>query len=91
MRGRNTEREREREKGGSDVTLVELKLAMSLHFSLPKNFTLVPPLSLRAELTLRVAKNIALFETFIFPRKYCSFRFVSVKWGVKESNKLNKG
>ena len=63
---------------------------MSLHFSLPKNFTLVPPLSLRAELTLRVAKNIALFETFIFPRKYCSFRFVSVKWGVKESNKLNK-
>ena len=36
-RERDTERERERERDGSNVTVVALKLAMSLHFSLPKN------------------------------------------------------
>ena len=33
----NTEREREREIDGSDVIIVALKLAMSLHFPMPKN------------------------------------------------------
>ena len=35
-RERERDTEREREKDGNDVTLVTLKLAMSLHFSLPK-------------------------------------------------------
>ena len=33
---RERERERDTEKDGSDVTIVALKLAMSLHFPLPK-------------------------------------------------------
>ena len=48
---RERERERERERDGSDVTDVALKLAMNLHFPLPK---------IRAigdELTLSLAKN----------------------------------
>ena len=36
-RYREREREREREIDGSDVTIVALKLAMNLHFPLPKN------------------------------------------------------
>ena len=46
-----TERERETERDGSDVTIVALKLAMNLHFPMPK---------IRAigdELTLSLAKN----------------------------------
>ena len=35
----------ETEKGGTDVTIVAPKMAMSLHISLPKIFTLLPPLS----------------------------------------------
>ena len=31
-----SDREREREEDGGDVTIVALKLAMSLHFPLPK-------------------------------------------------------
>ena len=47
-RERDTERESEREIDGSDVTIVTLKLAMNLHFPLPK---------IRDELTLSLAKN----------------------------------
>ena len=36
VRERDTEREREREIDGSDVIIVALKLAMSLHFPMPK-------------------------------------------------------
>ena len=39
-RGGERERERERERDRSDVTLVALKLAISLHFSLPKKLHL---------------------------------------------------
>ena len=45
------EREREREIDGSDVTIVALKLAMNLHFPLPKIRTIGD------ELTLSLAKN----------------------------------
>ena len=53
MRERDTEREREREReiDGSDVTIVALKLAMNLHFPLPKIRTIGD------ELTLSLAKN----------------------------------
>ena len=43
--------ERERERDGSDVTIVALKLAMNLHFPLPKIRTIGD------ELTLSLAKN----------------------------------
>ena len=36
VRERDTDRERERDRDGSDVIIVALKLAMSLHFPLPK-------------------------------------------------------
>ena len=45
------ERERDTEKDGSDVTIVALKLAMNLHFPLPKIRTIGD------ELTLFLAKN----------------------------------
>ena len=45
------EREREREIDGSDVTIVALKLAMNLHFPLPKIRTIGD------ELTLSLAQN----------------------------------
>ena len=48
---REREREREREIDGSDVTIVALKLAMNLHFPLPKIRTIGD------ELTLSLAKN----------------------------------
>ena len=55
QRERDTEREREREGGrerdGSDVTIVALKLMMSLHFPLPKNR------AIGNEFTLPLAKN----------------------------------
>ena len=47
---REREREREREIDGSDVTIVALKLAMNLHFPLPKIRTIGD------ELTLSLAK-----------------------------------
>ena len=49
MRERDTEREIERD--GSDVTIWALKLAMNLHFPLPKIRTIGD------ELTLSLAKN----------------------------------
>ena len=51
MRERERNREREREIDGSDVTIVALKLAMNLHFPLPKIRTI------GNELTLFLAKN----------------------------------
>ena len=45
-RERDTEREREREIDGSDVTIVALKLAMNLHFPLPKIRTIGDELTL---------------------------------------------
>ena len=45
------ERARETERDGSDVTIVALKLAMNLHFPLPKIRTIGD------ELTLSLAKN----------------------------------
>ena len=50
-RERERYREREREVDGSDVTVVALKLAMNLHFPLPKVRTI------GNELTLSLAKN----------------------------------
>ena len=56
MRERERERERDNETDGSDVTIVALKLAMSLHFPLPKIRTIGD------EFTLSLAKKkIALF------------------------------
>ena len=49
-RERERYREREREIDGSDVIIVALKLAMSLHFPMPKIRTI-------AEFTLSLAKN----------------------------------
>ena len=54
-RERDTEIQREREIDGSDVTIVALKLAMNLHFPLPKIRTIGD------ELTLTLAKIFALF------------------------------
>ena len=48
---REIQTERERDRDGSDVTIVALKLAMNLHFPLPKNRTIGD------ELTLSLAKN----------------------------------
>ena len=48
---RERERDTERERGGSDVTIVALKLAMNLHFPLPKNRTIGD------EFTLSLAKT----------------------------------
>ena len=48
---REREIQREREKDGSDVTIVALKLAMNLHFPMPKIRTIGD------ELTLSLAKN----------------------------------
>ena len=45
------DRERQRERDGSDVTIVALKLAMNSHFHLPKVRTIGD------ELTLSLAKN----------------------------------
>ena len=62
-RERERERERDTETDGSDVTIVALKLAMSLHFPLPKirtigdEFTLPLP-KIRNEFTLSVAKKL---------------------------------
>ena len=50
-RDRERERERERQIDGSDVTIVALKLAMNLHFPLPKIHTIGD------ELTLSLPKN----------------------------------
>ena len=52
---REREREIQREKDGSDVTIVALKLAMNSHFPLPKIRTIGD------ELTLSLAKKFALF------------------------------
>ena len=49
-RERERERERNTETDGSDVTIVPLKLAMSLHVPCQHTYTFV-------------AKNVALFET----------------------------
>ena len=51
MRERERDTEKEREIDGSDVTIVALKLAMNLHFHLPKIRTIGD------ELTLFLAKN----------------------------------
>ena len=51
VRERERERERQTERDGSDVTIVSLKLAMNLHFPLPKIRTIGD------ELTLSLAKN----------------------------------
>ena len=48
---REREREIQTERDGSDVTIVALKLAMNLHFPLPKHRTIGD------ELTLSLAKN----------------------------------
>ena len=59
------QREPRREKDGSDgsdVTIVTLKLAMSLHFPLPKIRAFVSPFTFPAkigdEFTLSLAKNL---------------------------------
>ena len=59
-RERYRERERERERDGSDVTIFALKLAMNLHFPLPKVRTF--RFSLHTERTLVMAAKEAIFE-----------------------------
>ena len=83
-RERETDRQRQREKDGSDVTIFAQKLAMSLHFSLPKICTLVSPLLNCPEFTLSVAKNVALFETVPILRK-----IRTVKWRERGSKQPN--
>ena len=51
VREREIQTDRERERDGSDVTIVALKLAMNLHFPLPKIRTIGD------ELTLSLAKK----------------------------------
>ena len=82
-RYRQTDRERERERDGGDVTIFALKLAMNLHFPLPKIRTFRFSLhtsrlsrighhcgaEIRNEFTLSIAKN--------FFRPLCSLSF---KW-----------
>ena len=72
-RYREREREREREIDGSDVTIVALKLAMNLHFPLPKIRTFRFSLhtsrhhggaEIRNEFTLSIAK---IFSPSLFP------------------------
>ena len=59
---RERERYREREIDGSDVTIVALKVAMNLHFPLPKSSTIGD------ELTLSLAtKNAILDSPFTLP------------------------
>ena len=55
---REREIQTERERDGSDVTIVALKLAMNLHFPLPKIRTIGD------ELTLSLAKNSFLPSHF---------------------------
>ena len=66
------QREREREIGSD---MVALKLAMILHFPLPKTCNLVPPFSncARAGLTLSPAKKCTL-------RNIRILRSASLKW-----------
>ena len=83
-REREIEREREREIDGSDVTIVALKLAMSLHFPLPKTRTFrfslhTSRLSLHGEVTM-VALKLAITLSIakkIFALGLCSPSF---KW-----------
>ena len=73
-RERQTERERERYRDGSDVTIVALKLAMSVHFPLPKirtfRFSLhTSRLSLHGEVTI-VALKLATSSHFPLPKNF---------------------
>ena len=56
---RERERERERETDGSDVTVVALKLAMSLHSPLPKNlhFSFLPSQMVTIEAPMKFAMS----------------------------------
>ena len=71
------ERDRQSDKDGSDVTRVALKLAMSLHFPLPKICPSVSTLSNGAEFTLFVAKNTRTI------RKIRTLRSASLRWRDK--------
>ena len=73
------ERERDTEIDGSDVTIVALKLAMNLHFPLPKNRTIGDALSLflakirtfRFSLHVTiVALKFAMSSHFPLPKKF---------------------
>ena len=98
MRERHTEREREREIDGRDVTIVALKLAMSFALFLAKFCTSVlaksfalflakictldSPLLNGTEFTLYAAKNAALIETVRILR--------TVKLSDRESKQQSK-
>ena len=78
MRERDTEKEREID--GSDVTIVALKLAMNLHFPLPKirtfRFSLhTSRLFLHGEVTM-VALNFAMSSHFPLPKHFSPSSFV---------------
>ena len=73
-RERYRERERERERDGSDVNIFALKLAMNLHFPLPKirtfRFSLhTSRLSLHGEVTI-VALKFAMSSHFPLPKNF---------------------
>ena len=72
VREREREREIQTERDGSDVTIVALKLAMKLHFPLPKFRTFLfslhtSRLSLRGEVTM-VALKFAMSSHFPLPK-----------------------
>ena len=77
---REREIQREREIYGSDVTIVVLKLAMDLHFPLPKirtfRFSLhISRLSLHGEVTM-VALKFAMSSHFPLPKMFSPSGFV---------------
>ena len=94
---REREREIQREKDGSDVTIVALKLAMSfalllaknVHLSIGDEFCAFPCqkicTSVSPSSTLSVAKNVALFETVRILR--------TVKWrdwqGIEANDRIS--
>ena len=86
-------RERDTERDGSDVTNVALKLAMNLHFPLPKILTIGDELTLslaknshfsflpshfQSEVTI-VALKFAMSSNFPLPKKFPFLFFPSKK------------
>ena len=87
-RERYREREREREIDGSDVIVVALKLAMSLHFPMPKIRTIavsshfpLPKIALFVSpFTLPVSALWRWNSHFPLPKNSPSFLWLSLEW-----------
>ena len=76
-RERERERERERQTDGCDVTIVALKLAISLHFSLGKNFALFVSIVV---LKLAMILHLPLPRTRTFRLSFHTSRLSCLKW-----------